>query len=480
MGRVKQKLAKREGMPGTHPRQTPEALLTTSLTNKLKDLARRKRLANGNALLMPQAEETIQEGMFSDVETREEDVKAASKKATQTGKAEDYRVAGRMHGELAGHYQAVHNSRKANHHLKQELKHFKWAHLQNEDAGGLGYAAPSTGNNNYAQSLPSGTGTTNSNKAIKQVSKKLPKVTQQSDEAELSGLKEDFTELFEGKNASPEYLKWKQDVAATHGDVKYKTKPTHTKQGWNYVTTAHKNEEPVDSYLHSHVKAVLAGKHGEEARKRMASYNEQVIVSVKELAPIFEAHKNLDEANYSTGAARRLVMLPGRTAASIAKNTVNHMTSPLEKVRHENEKPMRKEISRLRRKYLGKKVVKEETALELGAIHGLRGHELPKVHVEKKFGRTAQQYYTGIAKGKEELARRDNPKKGFLGLGEELKVGEGADGPDENRVKRKYLGAKRGRTATGKPAHAIEVMPVLARPDKNVNKTTAGSPLKRT
>jgi hypothetical protein len=76
-------------------------------------------------------------------------------------------------------------------------------------------------------------------------------------------------------------------------------------------------------------------------------------------------------------------------------------------------------------------------------------------------------------------------RKAASKIQEDLKVGEGQDNSPESegkgtRVKRKYLGAKRGRTATGKPAHAIDVMPVIQKPDKNVNKTTPGTPLKRT
>jgi hypothetical protein len=240
-----------------------------------------------------------------------------------------------------------------------------------EDAGGLGYAAPSTGNNNYAQSLPASTGTTNSNKAINQAHKKVPKVTQQSNEREgLEGLRE------------------------------------------------------------------------------------ELINTIDDLAPIFEAFvKNPT----SVGGNYRKTKVGKSTAGDGVDDSAGILESKV-------------------------------SALNLGAIHGLRGHELPRSHIESKFGPNADHYYSGLEAGKKERAERTKPKKSLLqrlGVTEELKVGEGQDSSPETedkgqRVKRKYLGAKRGRTATGKPAHAIDVMPVIARPDKNVNKTTPGTPLKRT
>jgi hypothetical protein len=638
-------------MPKT--RATPEALLTTSMKMKLKDLARRRKQANGNILLMPQAEETITEAGSTNkhIEVPHRNFETWKAHATKAG----YHVSKIKTANPDEHVHVAHKQerldpqRELNHVPGQRWRGIFWhnSHIPGlkpngylrtkyipEDAGGLGYAAPSTGNGNYAVSLPSGTGTTDQNKAIKQVHKRVPKVTQQSDTTPLSGLKEgafkeketdaqddayalghshgynggtylppkhhadhyhegyasgkfarsedsindeftafDTSLILEASKASPEYLKWKQDIAAKHGEVKYKTRPHHTKTGWDYVTTAHKDEKPVDSYSHSHVKAVLAGKHGEEARKKMAAWtneeliheakgglviihpdhqheyphligkrmykagpsdkghsdvfvhtsthnvdlhripnkhlkvpsqkdynhffdsrrktNEAIIVSVKELEPIFEAYKKGKRPTPT--AAKGMADDAGILEGMKDDNRVGWAYAYREGLKHGKENnPLDRAGSKERfgdysqRYHEGvrdaKKVVKEESALELGAIHGLRGHELPKVTVTTKFGRTAQNYYKGIEQGKKERERRDTPKKGFLHqmVGEELKVGEGVDGPDQNRVKRKYLGTKRGRTATGKPAHAIEVMPVLARPDKNVNKTTPGSPLKRT
>lgn len=97
-----------------------------------------------------------------------------------------------------------------------------------------------------------------------------------------SGISE-AVELFE---ASPEYQKWKEGVTSQHGDtVRFSTKPKHTPEGWNYVSTAHKHDKVVDTFLHSHRAAVLAGKHGEVARQKAMA-----VESLEELYPIFEEH----------------------------------------------------------------------------------------------------------------------------------------------------------------------------------------------
>ena len=57
-------------------------------------------------------------------------------------------------------------------------------------------------------------------------------------------------------------------------------------------------------------------------------------------------------------------------------------------------------------------------------------------------------------------------------------VSEGKRIEESSKVKRKYLGAARGRTATGKPAHKIEVEPVIGKSEKNQNRTTPGGPKK--
>lgn len=57
---------------------------------------------------------------------------------------------------------------------------------------------------------------------------------------------------------------------------------------------------------------------------------------------------------------------------------------------------------------------------------------------------------------------------------EELKVDDSEIkkiAPLRDKKKRKYLGSRRGRTATGKPAHAIEISPLI-KSDITQNKTT--------
>lgn len=84
----------------------------------------------------------------------------------------------------------------------------------------------------------------------------------------------------------------------------------------------------------------------------------------------------------------------------------------------------------------------------------------------------------------DEVVFIDQVKYGKL-LKEELKVGEydedddakkkaGIDNPNKGVKKiRKYLGNRRGTTATGKPAHAVEISPLITN-DTSVNKTTPG------
>jgi len=60
-----------------------------------------------------------------------------------------------------------------------------------------------------------------------------------------------------------------------------------------------------------------------------------------------------------------------------------------------------------------------------------------------------------------------SPEQSFQNIIEELKVGDGI-------VKRKYMGTQRGRTATGKRAHAIEVNPVMTTKKEN-NRTIPGN-----
>jgi diadenosine tetraphosphatase ApaH/serine/threonine PP2A family protein phosphatase len=67
---------------------------------------------------------------------------------------------------------------------------------------------------------------------------------------------------------------------------------------------------------------------------------------------------------------------------------------------------------------------------------------------------------------KAEIMKRNGVKEELLLNNSELKK---VAGDSKANLKRKYLGIKRGRTATGKPAHAIEIDPVI-RTDTNLNK----------
>jgi hypothetical protein len=82
---------------------------------------------------------------------------------------------------------------------------------------------------------------------------------------------------------------------------------------------------------------------------------------------------------------------------------------------------------------------------------------------------------------KEEL--KVGEKQEVDGNNEAKKVrGTNAKGPGTGKVstvKRKYLGSNRGTTATGKPAHAIDIQPVIGSKDKNWNKTTPSGELKK-
>lgn len=95
----------------------------------------------------------------------------------------------------------------------------------------------------------------------------------------------------------------------------------------------------------------------------------------------------------------------------------------------------------------------------IGRQHGKAGNRLPEKIAQQRFGHHVDTYFKAVASGEIERAGPP-PKKGLM-----ARMFEGtnvSDETDTSRVKRKYLGSKRGRTATGKQAHAIEVMPVMA------------------
>lgn len=103
-------------------------------------------------------------------------------------------------------------------------------------------------------------------------------------------------------------------------------------------------------------------------------------------------------------------------------------------------------------------------AYKLGREHGMKGHELPAKHIETKHGPGSHAaYMKGIDHAK------NPPKKSLLG-----RMGLTTEGT----VKRKYLGVSRGTTATGKPAHQIDVNPVI-NTRKDMNRTVPSGPKRK-
>jgi hypothetical protein len=135
----------------------------------------------------------------------------------------------------------------------------------------------------------------------------------------------------------------------------------------------------------------------------------------------------------------------------------------------------------------------KHSAYKEGYAHGLRLSEMPRDYVEDRHGTgTHHHYMKGVDAGRR--ARNPSRPKSLLSTllnTEELKVGDDDQEQKKvrgtntvngklNSVKRKYLGNSRGTTKTGKPAHAIDVQPVIGADNRNHNKTTPSGQKKRT
>ncbi len=360
-----------------------------------------------------------------------------------------------------------------------------------EDAGGLGYAAPSTGNSNYSGSLPASIGTTNPNKAVKQAHKKVPKVVNNSNSTEgLGGLKEDVTdELVEatGSNLVIIHPDYQHLYPHLKGKRIYKADPAqnmihHTlgRGRFQNVYVHHSTHNVgMETIPVKHLKTPTQKDHN----SWFSSKNEEVITSLDQLKPLLET--------YSPGYTLpiRLAKQPGTVGGKYRKTQVSKSTamdgaaddagileakmlkSEMGSSEHTHTNYYQDHEGSLWRKHA--KMLGYEIRPMSGERGGINGHGAYDKHGQRghmfKFNGGGHLYHN-----KPEIFRKP--------IKEELKVGEGQDNSPEtkSRVKRKYLGTQRGRTATGKKAHAIEVMPVIQKPDRNINKTIPGSPLKRT
>jgi hypothetical protein len=131
----------------------------------------------------------------------------------------------------------------------------------------------------------------------------------------------------------------------------------------------------------------------------------------------------------------------------------------------------------------------KQLAWNKGYSDGIRGNELPTKISHERFGEHQHHYHAGVAVGNAKRIKELNQGQ-LMHVGEELKVGD--DDQEQKKVrgtntvrgklptvKRKYLGKTRGTTATGKPAHVVDVQPVIGADNRNHNKTTPSGQKKR-
>jgi hypothetical protein len=241
------------------------------------------------------------------------------------------------------------------------------------------------------------------------------------------------------------------------------------------------------SSLPSNVGTTSANMAAKPARKKVptqaAGMKEEVIVTVAQLLPIIEDYRehedhegvrksiysSYENGNMSRATANYKLKAHGHPEMSDTPKTGNKTP--------DDENDILEGIWRPDKKYI-------HPVFKKGYEDAKAGNELPSRMANDRFRENIHHYYNGHKAGTAAKNGENTSKKGAFAqmfATEELKVGEGADGPNQERinVKRKYLGSKRGRTATGKPAHAIDVMPVIAKPDPNVNKTTPSGPRKK-
>jgi len=365
------------------------------------------------------------------------------------------------------------------------------------------YIAPNAGNSNYVQNMPAPVNTATKGR----VKAKLDKRDMAEPTASLQG-EEALDEDIKGwKHAHTDLARYRRDATAAAAPVKLVRLNKTGSESKMHDAASHYKDESDARAKHEYIKSINPGKHvahhlyvdgklkeklGEETIEEamrgrhgytvlenpMVSHQRGLDHGLDGKPPKPPANEH-EAASYmlghKAGTKRRMAILQHDRLHDEVITSIDDLNPLFESVLLEFK----------------------NAAYKLGRSHGKQGHEMPKKHIEARFGEgTHEHYMSGIKAGEADRKKIETLDLGHMikiGLAtEEIKVGED-DGQEQKKVrgtntntkgrvstvKRKYLGNRRGTTATGKPAHTIDVQPVIGQNDKNANKTTPSGEKKR-